>query len=40
MKINAYITSTVADGKFVDIPVAFNVAFDSNPLATIRIRVA
>jgi len=40
MKINAYITSTVADGKFVDVAVALNVALSIPPLPTIRIRVA
>jgi hypothetical protein len=37
MKINAYITSTVAGGKFVDVAVAFD-----RPLfiATFRTRVA
>ena len=36
MKINAYITSTVADRKFVDVAVAF----DLEPTTTIRIRVS
>jgi hypothetical protein len=37
MKINAYITSTVADGKFVDVAVAFDVPL---LIATTPIRVA
>ena len=36
MKINAYITSTVADRKFVDVAVALEI----QSLPTIRIRVA
>jgi hypothetical protein len=37
MKINAYITSTDADEKFVDVAVAFET---HPPLTTKRIRVA